>query len=247
VRFLKAHVGQRPLIIRRADISRGIELVCYVDASLGNSVQPYATTGIIITAGGTPMCWWSHKQTRVAHSTEKSEFNALFDAIGTTNFFKTWLKLLTHHVKCRILTDAQNVLDLFSTDYPKPSEKSLVDAIRKYGDKTLVVPAMAVAHSLEDHRIQLVKVGTKLNLADALTKAMDVTAILKSMAGQQPDLITDLPSSLPVSNTNVTNNSQIDFNTANRWARDGVTLRRHVKPPQRYVPGSDERRVRAEN
>jgi hypothetical protein len=113
------------------------------------------------------------------------------------------------------------------------------------GDKTLVVPAMAVAHSLEDSRIMLVKVDTKLNLADALTKSMDVSDVLKSMAGDKPELIADLPSPLPIgkSAAAVPNGARLDanqddINAANSWARDGVSLRRDVRPPQRYVPGS---------
>ena len=238
VRFMKHNIGKHPLIIRRADCGLGeIELVAFVDASLGNSVQPYATSGIIVTLGGTPVAYRSHKQSRVAHSTEKSEFNAAAEATDLLFFLKQFLKPVCHHVKCILQTDAKNVLDLVSTDHPKPSEKALIDAIRKLGDKTLMVPAMAVAHTIEDARIILVKVDTKLNLADALTKSMDVTAILKSMAGNKPEIIADLPKQLV---TEVPADSGNDLIASDRWARDGRTLRQHVKPPERYVPSASK-------
>ena len=149
-----------------------------------------------------------------------------------------FLKGIFQHVSAGLLTDAQNVLDLLASDHPRPSEKSLIAAIRKLGDKTLVVPAMAVAHAIEDARVKLTKVGTKDNLADGLTKPMDVSAILAAMAGHpfsgSGNVIHIIPTT---TGTAVASSEDKDILTGqDKWVRDGVSLRRNVKPPQRYMP-----------
>jgi hypothetical protein len=236
VRYMKAHIADNPLILHPPTNPRSIELVAYVDASLGGPVQPNGTTGIIVTVGGIPVSWVSHKQQRVSYSSEKAEFIALSEGTDRLTYQQQFLKGIFQHVSATLLTDAQNVLHLLGSDHPRPAEKALIAEIWRLGDKTLVVPALAVAHAIEDARVKLAKVGTKDNLADGLTKPMDVSAILAAARGHPPSSRGDAISVAPYAYPHAAGTEEkTDLNVPNRWVRDGISLRSIIKPPQRFA------------
>ena len=158
-----------------------LRLNCHVDASFGSSTNIYPQTGFIVMHKNVPLCWKSHKQKRVARSTTRAELLALEEAVDYLIYIKPFLELFWSTVHLEVATDSADVVHLLNAVHAKPSEKSLIHKIRELHGKLIVVPLYALAESAKADKIIVSHIPGSLNVADALTKPMDVSAIYKRL------------------------------------------------------------------
>ena len=158
-----------------------LRLNCHVDASFGSSTNIYPQTGFIVMNKNVPICWRSHKQKRVARSTTRAELLALEEAVDYLIYIKPFLELFWTTVHLEVCTDSADVVHLLNSVHAKPSEKSLIHKIRELHGKLIVVPLYALAESAKADKIIVSHIPGTLNVADALTKPMDVSAIYKRL------------------------------------------------------------------
>ena len=157
--------------------SNNIRVQTYCDASLGSHNNVYANSGIIVLVNNTPIHWVCHKQPRVARSSTRAELIALQEAVDYLLYIKPFLQIFWKNVQLEIYTDSNDTLSLIKSVNPKPTERSLTQQIRSLADKTLVLPVAALSENFTYDGIVLCKVHTSINLADCLTKPMDVSPL----------------------------------------------------------------------
>ena len=134
----------------------------YVDADFGGDVDTQrSTTGFIFSLYGGPISWRSILQPITALSTTEAEYIRLTEATKEV----IWLKgLLTEmgltQEAIRVHCDSQSALLL--------AQNSVYHARTKHID----IRYHQIRELVEDGEVELVKVHTKENPADALTKVL---------------------------------------------------------------------------
>ena len=134
----------------------------FVDADFGGDVDTRrSTTGFIFSMNGGPVSWRSCLQPITALSTTEAEY------IGITEAAKEalWLKGLTEEMGC--------IQGAIRVHYDSPSALLLAqNSVYHARTKHIDIRYHRIRELVEDGEVELVKVYTKENPADALTKVL---------------------------------------------------------------------------
>lgn len=149
--------------------SKENELECYADASLGtNDCEGRSTSGIIVKLFGDVLFWRTKRQTYVAMSTAEAEFIAMSQACKELVCIKELCLRLAHLMLTAILyEDNQAAIRMAKSDDPQ-SLKHIVKLCYHY-----------VRLEVSKRNMIIKYVGTKQQLADALTKALGNSKFLE--------------------------------------------------------------------
>ena len=179
MRYAK-HTADVSLMIKQPakDVLR---LTCHVDASFGSEHNIYPQTGFVVMHKNVPIAWKSHKQKRVARSTTRAELLALEEAVDYLIYLRPFLELFWPTVHLEVATDSADVVHLLNAVHARPSEKALVHKIREMHGKLMIVLLYALAETVKCDKIIVSHIPGASNVADALTKPMDVSALYKRL------------------------------------------------------------------
>ena len=172
VKFLKSN----PLTVRFSaidDISASL-IVVFSDASYANLPGACSQGGhiiLMVSRSGkcSPLSWQSKKIRRVCKSTLAAESWAMVEAVECADFVSKQLSEteLKKEFKLVCLTDCKSLYDAIHTT------NNLVD-------KGLRIPVACLRQRIEYQEISVHWVGTKLQLADPLTKAGASSSLLRN-------------------------------------------------------------------
>lgn len=150
-------------------------LDCMVDSDFaGDNVDRKSTTGFVIRLFGNLIFWKTHKQSSVTKCSTFAEYTAMSEAVTEILFIRNLL------------------CESFNIEFDKPiklyEDNSGAILIAKYGNftknsKHIEVQYHYINENYEKGIIDIVKIDTKYNLADILTKSLDKTTFLKNRAG----------------------------------------------------------------
>ena len=146
--------------------------------------------------------WRSAKQRHVAQSTEKAEFNALYETVDRMLYLLAFYHELRWRVGATVHSDSDNVIKLLRRPHPRPAENHLALELRQLQRRIALEPrefyrlglsAYAMEGLLEyfpQNPIQLEFCKGEGNPADCLTKPSDVVRklvdpFLSSVAARQ--------------------------------------------------------------
>lgn len=159
------------LVYRRIE-DQELEVEAYTDASYkSDSDDLKSTSGYIFVMAGGAISWKTAKQTLTATSTFQAEYIAIFEATGHA----LWLKNFIAHLK--IVESVSRPITIYCDNasavfFSKNNKRSS-------GSKNIDVKYFAVRESVRDEEIEVVKIGTKDQLADPLTKALAVSDFIR--------------------------------------------------------------------
>ncbi|KAI0993446.1 hypothetical protein K3495_g14738 [Podosphaera aphanis] len=132
------------------------------DSSWGNITSSKGTSGIFFFVNGSPIAWWSKKQTVTAQSTCEAEYAAL----ATLAIAAQWLRPLYEELfqvsSNPILTDIDN------TSAMKIANSDKVNARNRH----ILIRQSTVRESIKSGHISLNFTPSELCRADGLTKAL---------------------------------------------------------------------------
>lgn len=147
-------------------------LDCMVDSDYaGDNVDRKSTTGFIIRFFGNLIFWKTRKQNTVTKCSTFAEYIALSEAVTEVLFIRNLLS------------------ESFDINFCYPiklyEDNSGAIAIAKYGNftknsKHIEVQYHYINENYENKLIDIIKIDTKCNLADILTKSLDKTKFLKN-------------------------------------------------------------------
>ena len=146
------------LRMKRSSVDKH-SLVCYSDSDWANGVDRKSVSGIVILLDGTPLFWYSKKQTILALSSSEAELVGLCEANKRVEY-------------------AKQLLLAFDIDYSEPvdikgdNQASLLIAARGVITRTkhIDLRRFYIKDAVEEGRIKLSYVATDINLADICTK-----------------------------------------------------------------------------
>ncbi|KAM5574982.1 hypothetical protein ABKV19_014096 [Rosa sericea] len=170
LRYLKK-TKSHMLVYRRIE-DQELEVEAYTDASYkSDSDDLKSTSGYIFVMAGGAISWKTAKQTLTATSTFQAEYIAIFEATGHA----LWLKNFIAHLK--IVESVSRPITIYCDNasavfFSKNNKRSS-------GSKNIDVKYFAVRESVRDEEIEVVKIGTKDQLADPLTKALAVSDFIR--------------------------------------------------------------------
>jgi hypothetical protein len=95
-----------------------------------------------------------------------------------------FLRAFWRDVRISVGNDSGNLLSLMRQYHPSCAEKRLIADIKRLQGKAAVIPTMALRDVINAKKIVVFKVPTKENLADALTKCMNVAALASGLCAQ---------------------------------------------------------------
>lgn len=125
---------------------------------------------ILLLAGGV-ISWKTAKQTLTTNSTFQVEYIAIFNAKGHALWLRNFISQLKliKSVERPLVIHCDNAYAIFFSKNNK----------RSSGSRNIDVKYFAVRESVSDREKELVKIGTKEQLADPLTKALPVAYFMK--------------------------------------------------------------------
>lgn len=147
-------------------------LDCMVDSDYaGDNLDRKSTTGFVIRLFGNLIFWKTRKQNTVTKCSTFAEYTAMSEALTEVLFIRNLLSE-SFHVK-------------FDKPIKLYEDNSGAIAIAKYGNftknsKHIEVQYHYINESYEKGLIDIVKIDSKFNLADMLTKSLDKTKFLKN-------------------------------------------------------------------
>ena len=167
-------------LILRPDRDRPLDIDCYVDADfagLFGTEQPHdpscvkSRTGLILCVANCPVVWASRLQQLIATSTTEAEYNGISEAMREVLPLQSLLRLLG-----TTLGFTDDMLTEFKTTVHEDNAAALRLAQLLPGQFTPRTKFYAVkVHWFRSHlneRCRVVKIDTKLQRADILTKAL---------------------------------------------------------------------------
>ena len=188
VKYLKAN----PLVLRFSaidDLSNAV-IVVFCDASYGNLRNGASQGGhliLMVSRQGkcAPLTWQSRKIRRICKSTLAAESWALVEAVECADFISKQLSETVYN-------NSQGFKIVCLTDC-----KSLYDAVHttnNLDDKGLRIPVACLRQRVEFDEIIVHWIGTKMQLADSLTKAGASSSLLSLVlsSGKLPNDIINL-------------------------------------------------------
>lgn len=150
-------------------------LDCMVDSDYaGDNTDRKSTTGFIIRLYGNLIFWKTHKQSTVTKCSTFAEYIAMSEAVTEVLFIRNLLS------------------ESFNVKFDKPiklyEDNSGAVLIAKYGNftknsKHIEVQYHYINENYEKGIIDIVKIDSKFNLADMLTKSLNKTTFLKNRLG----------------------------------------------------------------
>lgn len=172
MRVLKYLYRTKDLKLTYYDNANAEILDCMVDSDYaGDNVDRKSTSGFIIRFFGNLIFWKTHKQNTVTKCSTFAEYIAMSEAVSEVLFVRNLL------------------CESFDIKLCKPikmyEDNSGAIAIAKYGNftknsKHIEVQYHYINENYENKIIDIVKIDTKFNLADLLTKSLDKTKFLKN-------------------------------------------------------------------
>ena len=148
------------------------EIKAYADASYKSDMDDLkSTSGYIFVLAGGAISWKTAKQSLTATSTFQAEYIAIFEATGHALWLKNFVSQLklVESVEKPMIIYCDNASAVFFSKNNK----------RSSGSKNIDVKYFAVRESVRDGEIEVVKIGTKDQLADPLTKALPVSTFIE--------------------------------------------------------------------
>ncbi|PRQ35909.1 putative RNA-directed DNA polymerase [Rosa chinensis] len=173
LRYLKK-TKDHMLVYRKID-EQELEVEAYTDASYKSDMDDLkSTSGYIFLLAGGAILWKTAKQTLTATSTFQAEYIAIYEATGHA----LWLRNFISHLKLISSVERPMVIycDNASAMFFSKNNK------RSSGSRNIDVKYFAVRESVRDEEIEVVKIETKDQLADPLTKALPVADFVKHAA-----------------------------------------------------------------
>lgn len=132
------------------------------DSSWGNINSPKGTTGVFFFVNGSPISWWSKKQTVTAQSTCEAEY----DALNTLSVAAQWICPLYNELfktnNGPIITEIDNTAAMITATTDKISARN----------RHFLMRHSTVRDSINNNLIKLKYTPTDLCRADGLTKAL---------------------------------------------------------------------------
>lgn len=143
-------------------------LITYSDATCGDNPNTrLSQTGFITLFKGSPLYWTSQPQRSIAHSSTKSECNAL----STSHLEARWLNHLISEVLQTTFDPHLHLID----------NKGLNDIIKKFGTKShakyIKIKMKSLRNDLHSKLIQIELILSQDMLADPLTKAASAMSV----------------------------------------------------------------------
>lgn len=138
------------------------ELNASSDSSWGNISSPKGTSGIIFFIGGSPIAWWSKKQTVTAQSTCEAEYDALTKLAIAAQWLRPLYEELFQVTTKPIPTEIDNTAVLSIANSDKISARN----------RHFLMRQSTVRDSVKEGLIKLIYTPTDLCRADGLTKSL---------------------------------------------------------------------------
>ncbi|CAM8974914.1 unnamed protein product [Rhodiola kirilowii] len=160
LRYIKGTLG-KGLLFGKEQVSSEI-IQGFVDSDYAGNVDTRKSqTGLVFTVFGTAVSWKANLQKVVALSTTEAEFMAITEAVKEALWMKGLLTELGHGQSCvKVHSDSQGAIHL--------SKHQVFHERSKHID----VRMHFVRDVADTGEVQVVKIGTKDNPADMLTKSV---------------------------------------------------------------------------
>lgn len=173
LRYLKG-TKRCGLLFRYEEEKRFPGLVAYADSDwAAETEQRRSTTGFVVLYNGVAISWHSGLQTIVALSTCEAEYVALSDCCRELVYLRQLARFLhdsTVDIATDIHEDNQGTIDLVNNPVHHKRSKH-IDTKYHY-----------IRLQQANGEVNVVKIGTKLNIADIFTKATDRATFLRHQA-----------------------------------------------------------------
>ncbi|KAJ9558643.1 hypothetical protein OSB04_013257 [Centaurea solstitialis] len=149
-----------------------LKVECYIDASYKQDHDDLkSTSGYVFMLVGGAISWKANKQSLTATSTFQAEYIAIYDATSHAIWLKNFIAGL------RIVSSIQRPLTMYCDNavavfFTKNNKRSS-------GPRNIDVKYFAVRENVRDKEIEVLKIGTKEQLADPFTKALPVEVFKK--------------------------------------------------------------------
>jgi hypothetical protein len=185
-----------------------LRLMCHCDASFGSHIIENPQLGYVVMHLGFILCYKSNRSRRTCKSTAKAELLALTEALEKSMYLRRGLtttgtedKLdktngfplpdIFQKVDIAIGSDAQDVVSMLLSNHPKSTDISNHRINLQLQDKTAVMPFHDVLEHMSYDKVIVFKVPTHVNMADYMTKPLDVKQLIKHMVGGHPIKVPD--------------------------------------------------------
>ena len=175
MRILKYLYKTKDLKLTYSDNVNTEILDCMVDSDYaGDNIDRKSTTGLVIRLFDNLIFWKTHKQSTVTKCSTFAEYTAMSEAVTEILFTRNLL------------------IESFNVNVDKPikiyEDNSGAISIAKYGNftknsKHIEVQYHYINENYENGLIDIVKIDSKCNLADMLTKSLDKSKFLKNRLG----------------------------------------------------------------
>jgi hypothetical protein len=180
-----------------------LRLMCHCDASFGSHIIENPQLGHVVMHRGFILCYKSNRSRRTCKSTAKAELLALTEALEKSMYLRRGLTTsgaedkddptngfpmrdVFGKVEIAIGSDAQDVVSMLLSNHPKSTDISNHRINLQLQDKTAVMPFHDVLEHMTYDKVIVFKVPTHVNMADYMTKPLDVTQLLKHMVRGHP-------------------------------------------------------------
>lgn len=138
------------------------QLTASSDSSWGNITSPKGTTGVFFLINGSPVAWWSKKQTITAQSTCEAEYAALTSLAVAAQWIHPLHKEIFQVKDEPILTEIDNTAALITAQSDKISARN----------RHFLMRQSTVREAIKNGLIKLNYTPSDICKADGLTKAL---------------------------------------------------------------------------
>lgn len=158
------------LVYRRLE-DQDLKVECFTDASYKQDPDDLkSTSGYIFMLAGGAISWRTNKQSLTATSTFQAEYIAVFEATAHALWLKDFISRL------RIVDSASRPMTIYCDNaaavfFSKNNK-------RTSASRNIDVKYFSVRESVRDNEVEVVKIGTREQLADPLTKALPVACFV---------------------------------------------------------------------
>lgn len=146
-----------------------LQVECYTDASYKQDMDDLkSTSGYIFMLAGGAISWKTSKQGLTATSTFQAEYIAIFEATAHAIWLRNFISRMkvVDSIEMPLVIYCDNATAVFFSKNNKRTSAS----------RNIDVKYFSVRESVRDKEIEVVKIGTREQLADPLTKALPVAA-----------------------------------------------------------------------
>ena len=158
------------LVFRKLE-DQELEVECYTDASYKQDFDDLkSTSGYIFMLAGGAISWKTNKQELTATSTFQAEYVAIFEATAHALWLRNFI------ARMRVVDSIERPMVLYCDNaaavfFSKNNK-------RTSGSRNIDVKYFSVRESVRDNEVAVIKIGTREQLADPLTKALPVSAFI---------------------------------------------------------------------